>query len=416
VRAVTPAVDPPDARLAKRRPRASRTAREGDIRRTIGREVTSSVQNLLWGRAAGRCQFASCNRVLSRAPATQETRNLAEKAHIYGFSVGGPRASDDWPVALLNDVENLLLVCHDCHVVIDRAEGPERYTAALLQDMKRRHEQRIEIAAGVAPGQRSHVLTYGTFVGAHQALPTFADAAAALFPGRFPASATVLELGRRTGSQRDRDAAFWAEHRRELDYEFGRQVREPLERGDLAHLSVFAIAPQPLLIHLGVRLGDITRVDTYQLHREPAGWHWPTDGGAAVPFEVTAPDPARAEGAPALVLAVSATVTPDRITRVLGEDAAIWQVRVPEPNNDVVKTREMQADFRRVVRGVLDRIKAQHGHTMPVHVFPALPVSLAIEFGRARMPKADAPWVLYDEQQSQGGFVPAFTLSAETDA
>ncbi len=368
------------------------------------------MQNLLWGRAAGRCQFDNCNRILSRVPATQATRNIAEKAHIYAFSRGGPRADSAWPAKLLNDVENLLLVCHDCHVNIDKGDGPERYTAAVLMEMKRRHEQRIEIATGIAPNLSSHVLTYGTFIGAHQALPSFDDAAAALFPTRLPASATLIELGTRGGSQRDHDDAFWSEQRRELEYQFERQVRTPIERGDISHLSVFALAPQPLLIHLGVLLGDITPADTFQRHREPPGWAWPAEG-AAVAFEVSRP--ARSGSTPALVLAVSATVTRDRIARVLGDDAAVWTITVAEPHNDLVKARGMLSAFRREMRTVLDRMKAQHGHTTPIHVFPALPVSLAIELGRARMPKADAPWVVYDEQQSRGGFVPAFTLNAE---
>lgn len=383
-----------------------------DITRPKSRAVPLAVQNVLWGRAAGRCQFDNCNRLLSRVPATQATRNIAEKAHIYAFSRGGPRADDAWPAELLHDVENLLLVCHDCHVTIDQGDGPERYTAAALMEMKRRHEQRIEIATDIAPNLSSHVLTYGTFVGAHQALPSFNDAAAALFPVRMPASPTVIELGTRSGSQRDRDDAFWAEQRRELEYQFGRQVRTPIERGDISHLSVFALAPQPLLIQLGVLMGDITPADTFQRHREPPSWAWPAEA-ESVPFEVS--QPAHLGGSPALVLAVSATITPDRIARVLGNDAAVWTITVSEPHNDLVKARGMLSAFRQKVRKVLDRIKAQHGHAAPIHVFPALPVSLAVELGRARMPKADAPWILYDEQQSRGGFVRAFTLTAETD-
>lgn len=377
------------------------------------RDINLAVQNLLWGRAAGRCQFDNCNHLLSRVPATQATRNIAEKAHIYAFSPGGPRADEAWPVELLNDVENLLLVCHNCHVNIDRGDGPDRYTAVALMEMKRRHEQRIEIATGIAPNLSSHVLTYGTFVGAHQALPSFDDAAAALFPARVPASAAIIELGSRSGSQRDRNEAFWAEQRRELQYQFGRQIRTPIERGDIAHLSVFALAPQPLLIQLGVLIGDITPADTFQRHREPPGWGWPSEA-AQVPLEVSGP--ADVGGIPALVLAISATITPDRVTRILGDDVAVWTITVPEPHNDVVKARGMLSAFRGEVRKVLDRIKAKHGHTTPIHVFPALPVSLAVELGRARMPKADAPWLLYDEQQSRGGFVRAFTITAETDA
>jgi hypothetical protein len=397
-----------------RRARESSTgsAQSGEVRRVPTRDISPAVQNLLWGRAAGRCQFENCNHILSRVPATQATRNLAEKAHIYAFSSGGPRAADAWPKELLNAVENLLLVCHNCHVMIDRDDGPALYPAARLQEMKRRHEQRVEIATGIAPSLASHVLTYGTFVGDHQSLPSFSDAAAALFPARLPAAPAAIELGTRTGSQRDRDDAFWQEQRRELAYQFDRHVRAPTERGDISHISVFALAPQPLLMELGVLLGDITPADTFQRHREPPGWSWPTDA-ISVPIDVI--PPTRADGTPALVLSISATITPDRVTRVLGDGAAIWTIGVREPHNDVVKSRETLSAFRQEVRRVLDRIKARHGHTNPIHVFPALPVSLAVEFGRARMPKADAPWVVYDEQQSRGGFVRALTLSSEVD-
>lgn len=390
----------------------SRAPGARDVRQVLTRDLSRHVENLLWGRAAGRCEFQGCNRDLTRAPATHATRNLAEKAHIYAFSPGGPRADHGWPRARVNDVGNLLLVCHDCHVIIDREDGPDVYTAARLVEMKRHHEQRTHVATGIAPNLKSHVLTYGTFVGAHQALPTFTDAAAALFPSRVPATATMIELGPRTGSQRDHDEAFWTEQRRELQYEFDRQVRTPIERGEITHLSVFAIAPQPLLLQLGVLLGDITPVDTFQRHREPPTWTWPADASPS-PIVITAPE--RATGVPALVLSVSAAITTDRITRVLGDDTAVWSVTVPAPNNDVVKARRTLVDFRQAVRPLFNRIKAQHGHATPVHVFPALPVSFALELGRVRMPKADAPWVLYDEQQSRGGFVAAFILNAEID-
>ncbi len=365
---------------------------------------------MLWGRAAGRCQFDNCNRNLTLSPVTKETRNLAEKAHIRAFSPGGPRADHKWPTALLQNIDNLLLLCHDCHVNIDRADGPTRYTVELLLAWKRRHEQRIEVVTDLAP-RSSHIVTYGTHVGEHQALPTFRDASNALFPDSVPASTTMIALGTRDSARRDHDIAFWAAERIQLARQFDRQVRIPIESGELAHISVFALAPQPLLIDLGVLLGDITPAVTYQLHREPAGWAWPPE--AEVPeFQVVEPDSARGE--PVLLLSLSATVTPDRIKRVLGADTAIWTVTLPVPHNDVANSRAMQRAFRRTMRKVLDRLKAKHGHSTPVHVFPAMPASLAVEFGRVRMPKADSPWILYDEHQSRGGFLPAFTLAAET--
>lgn len=379
----------------------------------VTRDVKVSVQNILWGRAAGRCQFPACNRELTRTPATQETRNLAEKAHIRAFSRGGPRSDDEWPAHLINDVENLLLLCQDCHITIDRAEGPDKYTAVQLAEWKAIHEQRVETATGITASCHTHIVTYGTSVGAHHALPTFRTAAEALFPNAFPASSRIIELGTRATSLRDHDDEFWMHERRQLAYHYEQRVRIPLELGELAHLSIFALAPQPLLIDLGVLIGDITSATTYQLHREPAGWNWPADGDV-VTFDVHPPQ--RTDGPPALVLAVSATITLDRITRVLGEDAAIWMLTVKAPHNDLVKSPLTLREFRTTLRKLLDTIKAQHGERTPLHVFPALPVSLAVEFGRARMPKADTPWVIYDQNQTRGGFVSTLTISQDVHA
>jgi hypothetical protein len=48
-----------------------------------------------------------------------------------------------------------------------------------------------------------------------------------------------------------------------------------------------------------------------------------------------------------------------------------------------------------------------------LHVFPAMPVSLAVELGRVRMPKADLPWLLYDQMNARGGFIRALVIPGE---
>ncbi len=379
-----------------------------DVTGDVTRHIPSWVQTLLWGRAAGRCEFTGCNRPLWKSDVTQETRNIAEKAHIRAFSGEGPRADDpSWPELAVHDPANLLLLCHACHVTIDRVTGPERYTATRLRDMKQRHERRIEIVTAVAPGMASHVVTYGTFVGHHQALPTFADAAEALFPVRYPASQEVIALGTETGAERDDMPHFYRHERQQLAFQFDRQVRVPLERRLIEHVSIFALAPQPLLIELGTLLGDVAPADVYQRHREPATWSWPTEGMPS-DFEMT--ESVSCGATAALVLSVSGTIALERITRVLGGDVTVWTVTVPSPHNDSVKSRETLTRFREGMRLLLDKIKARHGDHAQLHVFPALPVSLAVELGRIRMPKADMPWVLYDEQRTLGGFVHAFTL------
>src|SRR5687768_10788969 len=85
----------------------------------LTRKIKPSVERELWGRAAGRCEF--CNKLLYKSPLTQESVNLAEMAHIYSFSEDGPRGWGSYfkKKSGLNDVANLMLVCHDCHKEFD---------------------------------------------------------------------------------------------------------------------------------------------------------------------------------------------------------------------------------------------------------------------------------------------------------
>lgn len=362
---------------------------------------------MLWGRAAGRCEFEGCNKLLSKSPVTQETVNIAQNAHIWAFSADGPRGHQGVPEATLNSIDNLTLVCHACHRKIDNAPNGGRYTATLLQAMKTTHEQRIECVTGVDPSKKSHVLLYGANIDVHSSPLNFQEAAAVIFPDHYPAEARPIALEIGKSSLGERDEHFWEMESQHLRTRFEQRVRARVVDGEIEHLSVFGLAPQPLLILFGTLLCDIVKAQVHQLQREPPGWGWPP-AAAVQPFIIQRPTDF--SGPPALVLSLSATVTADRIESVLGKECAIWQVRIREPHNDFVKSREQLAQFRACLRPLFDQIKAAHGQKALLHVFPAMPVSLAIEFGRVRMPKADMPWCIYDQLNSQGGFVPALTI------
>src|SRR5580692_10628596 len=76
----------------------------------ITRSISIATQNFLWGRAAARCEFAGCNKPLWKSSVTSERVNIAQKAHIYSFSEGGPRGNDGIPPEDLNSIDNLILV------------------------------------------------------------------------------------------------------------------------------------------------------------------------------------------------------------------------------------------------------------------------------------------------------------------
>jgi SMODS-associated and fused to various effectors sensor domain len=69
-------------------------------------------------------------------------------------------------------------------------------------------------------------------------------------------------------------------------------------------------------------------------------------------------------------------------------------------------------EFGRLVRSILNEIKRCHGEDAIISVFPALPVSAAIEVGRAWMPKADLPLKIFDQNTRLGGFVATLDITA----
>lgn len=375
----------------------------------VTRYVKEPVQRMLWGMAAGRCEFADCNTRLWKSPTTQEQVNIAEKAHIYSVSEHGPRGNEGIPEELLNDLQNLMLVCNPCHESMDQDKAGVRYTPKLLQRMKRQHEQRINIVADIKPSQSSKVVLYGANIGNHSSPLQFDRAAHALFPERFPDDTNGIALGMVNSAFSDRDQDFWDVEASNLMRQFRSKIQEDLVHGRIRHLSVFGLAPQPLLTLLGSLLTDIPQAEVYQLHREPQTWRWLPDGQESWTLDVTEPS-SGTTATPALVVEISATVSDDRIHSVIGREAAIWRVSPRDPHNDILRTAGQLREFRQTLRPVLDRIKAQHGQTTQLQVFPVMPVSAAIELGRIRMPKADCPWRIYDQINDRGGFVPAIEL------
>ncbi len=370
------------------------------------RAIPMATRCMLWGRAAARCQM--CNGPVSWHPLTKEDVNTAEAAHIVGFSQDGPRGERELSDKLARDIDNLMLLCRLCHRTIDAKKAA--YPVSSLRRMKREHEIRIERVSSIAQASESHILTYGANIGDHNSRVSYSTVAPAVVAAkRYPASKTPLALGMVNSSYRDRSREFWHIEEQHLRTMVDQEVRPRLRNGDINHLSVFALAPQPLLTLLGYLLCDINyEVCVHQLHREPPGWSWQEDTSSlGYLIEV----PSGSHGSPALVLALSATITDDRIFSVLGHDAAIWRVTITEPNNDFLKSPQQLQQFRRTMRHLMDKIKVRHSQSTTLHVFPAAPVSAALELGRVIQPKADMPLRLYDQSNDRGGFVPVLDIN-----
>ena len=380
----------------------------------VTRYIKREVERELWARAAGRCQFDGCNRHVFKSPVTQEQVNISEKAHIYSFSENGPRGWGPFVTNRdrLNDVSNLMLVCQDCHKTIDQDITGERYSAELLLGWKDEHERRIAIVTGIDPSKKSHVILYGANIGEQTSKLQPEAAKNALFPDWYPAEECTIQLSMSWEGKDDQDH-YWKTEAQNLKNAFNRQVRPLLDGGDAHHLSIFALAPMPLMMTLGAALTDKVPVQVYQFHREPfPTWKW-LDGPANFAFRVN--QPASFDHPPALLISLSDYIAPARVTAILGEAVSIWELTIERPNNDFLKSKEQLSQFRETARQLMVDIGRAHGKNTPLAIFPAMPVACAIELGRVRMPKADNQWVVYDHNNKHNKFISALEIGTNHD-
>ncbi|MDR2947641.1 MAG: HNH endonuclease [Prevotella sp.] len=367
-------------------------------------KISPKNQNLLWAISGGRCEYAGCNKILHTDILTNKKRNSAYIAHIVGDKPTGPRGDEERSKLLANDINNLMLLCDTHHRMID---DEIIYTETCLLEMKRQHEERIRRITDIAPNMSSEIILYGANIGINNAPLSYQSACEALLHDYYPASDSAIELRLKNVPFTDDTDTYWKMEEANLCEQFKLQIKPRLMQGNTDHYSVFALAPQPLLVKLGVLLNDLNNVKVYQKHREPSTWKWQT---TSPDIEYILREPADKTKVPVLVFSLSATVTYDRIQKALGGNASIWEITISgTPHNDVLKTEVLLSDFRCIVRNTFDKIKSHHGCT-ELHIFPAMPVSASVELGRVWMPKVDMPMVIYDANKAKNDFYKTITI------
>lgn len=167
------------------------------------------------------------------------------------------------------------------------------------------------------------------------------------------------------------------------------------------------MAPQPLLIQLGAHFTDKVPVEVYQPNREPRTWRrqpHPDD------FEFVLKRPEETSGPPAVLFSLSGKVDHRRVHEAIGTRAVVWEVTSTDCHNDCLRSEAQLSEFRAMVRKMFVDLQEAHPAAREVLIFPAMPVACAVELGRLRMPKADLPWRVFDQDRRQNAFVDRLTV------
>lgn len=369
------------------------------------------VQNELWGRAAGRCEFKDCNVPLYEDALTGQRHNGATIAHIVAASADGPRGDPVRSPQLVKDIKNLMLTCKLHGSLIDNHEYVDQYTEAVLLEYKRDHEQRVKDATAALDDQRTALLVLQGRIGNTVSRIDLNEVRKAIQP-RWPGSdaETVIDLNSLAIGE-DR-SAYWEAA--------SEQVKDGVKdlfrklQGKAAHASVFALAPVPLLTLLGFQLGSRVEVDLFQSHRNKPGnrWCWadgePTSDDKFDLFEPKEIAPGLTDIA--LVVSVSRKVDLKLISTTLNVPHARFEIRARSTGTEFLKYRSQLTLFAAEYRLVMKMIGEQFPDVERVHLFQASPIPLAIEAGRNLIEKADPELVVYELNGDK--YRPALTLNS----
>lgn len=369
--------------------------------------IPDDVKLKLWAQSGGRCEFPGCNELVYRDGLTLKEDNFAHMAHIVAASPSGPRGDTEESPELQVDFDNLMLLCFDHHKLID-GKNATHYTIEQLREHKQNHEDRIRRQTAVGPEYATTVVRFQANIRDRRVEVSVPQAYEALHP-RFPADdkGVLLDF---TGKAGTGNQSFWEGFAKEIS----EHVQHALRRGNneqrYAHLSVFALGPIPVLIHLGNQIGNIIPVDLFQKHRDTDDWKWkaePTDD----PFEYhLVHTEGKDSSKVALVLSLSGKIAEAEYRSIIG-DAPVYEMEIDTPGPEFLQYRSRLDKFRVLYRTVISEIRQKYGDGCEIHLFPAIPAPVAVLCGKELLPKSDPRLLVYDNDKNQGGFVPTLTIT-----
>ena len=362
--------------------------------------IPEKVKFQLWVASGGRCEFNCCNKKLDQNLITKQKIFLGQHAHVIGDSPNGPRGSAELSKRLAHDPANIMLLCHGCHKTID--DLADDYDAELLRQMKKRHEDRIQRLYDIDETKESvAIILRHPIKRIH--VPQFTDKdvqAAILMNSDFchaPGEHTV-QLDYRTRASREGDPAYWTELVTEMQDDLASQLRLAARSQHTAHLSLFAFAPMPLAMQLGALVGNKVETSTFQWDRTAESWKFHVERqfeAQQMTFTEVPPSQGREL---AVALSFSGEVAQNAVSEAI-PGAHVVRFGVPAPTPVLVENAEDIRRFRSSFTAFMTEVR-NNGYSK-IHVFPAMPLSLAVEFGRQLLPKADPDIHIWDFQDGQ---------------
>lgn len=358
----------------------------------------------LWSKCAGRCEM--CNKLLYKSDLSQNPVNLGQFAHVIGHSDLAARGNKNIAREFRDSINNIMLLCQSCHKDID--DNEVLYPEEVLFRIKKDFEEKIEAQTTPTSENCRKILIFTAPINGHPVFISKEETIEALRPTQFPMG-SPMSIDVQPIRYTEKDAEFWKYAKEEVDYKYANSIAPWLDRNP--KLAVFALAPQPLLVYLGWLLGEKCDKQVFQRHRDTSQpWRWKSSQ-SLTRFNVS--EPTSTNNFPSKI-AISFSISFDikkRVASYLDDNALHWDVSVSGgPHPECIEAPPLLADFRDLVHQLLNKVTQIAGESS-IHIYMAMPVSLAVTLGMSIMPKATSELILHDYVNATGLDVEAIKIN-----
>jgi CBASS immunity sensor of nucleotide second messenger signals len=387
------------AQLATRRQKTNRRPK-----------IPIATQLKLWVCSGGRCEVRGCNDYLLVDALTLSETNYSNIAHIVAASKDGPRGDSHVPLNERNHEQNLMLVCTKHHKLIDSQEHVSSWPPEVLTEHKREHEERIQWLTSFGPASKTKIIRLRCRIGGDPVQIPFDDIQRAVAP-RYPADRQGLDIDL-TNIRVSERLEYLAIASEEIEKSLSSLGDQGVSLDPPVHVSVFALAPIPLLIKLGNAVSNKIQMDVYQRHRSPVSWNWKT-GGTPVQYKTILLKKGADSKRVGVLISLSGTIAHEHVPREIWDNCTIFELTLEglTPSLTFLETKGGLDAFRVAYHSLLGQVQATVPTTTEIHLFPAVPAPVAVVCGHDLLGKAHPQLHVYDFSQSAGQFAFALTVN-----
>lgn len=222
----------------------------------------------------------------------------------------------------------------------------------------------------------------------------------------------------REGSIQDSISIDWRRALEQQERQFSEHLAPHLRTHN--RMAFFGIAPIPLAVHLGSKLGTLHRIQEFQRCQfdalgESYHWRWSTTEVDSLSIATNGPQPTRRKGPLIFRVATRCPISVELTHAMVPNAVAEVDVSVSPTGIDVLRSAVHLDQLGNEVRAAIDRIRTEVPNCTEIHLFAAVPMAAAFRIGRLLAPTT-APCEVVTYQHFAGRYIPAIRIGETSTA